>query len=629
MIADGNATATVTVTPVNDVKVEGSETVSLTLSASANYDIGTPGAVTGTIVDNDTATVAFALSSSNAPEQTTPHAVGVTLTITANGAGTPMLERSVSVNVQNLLTGSATNGGTDYAYSPNPQTVTFNSGDIAQTKNVSITIVNDSFSEGNETINLALNTLADGTGGQASIIAPTAHTVTIVDNDIDLQVTKTESADPVAAGGGPDNLTYVVKVKNIGLTSATGVVLSETLTLPPGVTLSSITGSAGTTVTPVVPNVSYTWTVGGLAVNAEATLTVVLTVGAGTAAGTNTICDTATVTASGENRVNTSDDTKTECTSVVAQADVEIVSKTDSPDPICVGGDITYTISFRNNGPGPGLNAKVTDAVPANTTLVSATTASPGWGRTDAVPVGGTGNIVFAKASVANGETAMFQIVVKVNAGTVHGTTITNTATASSDLSDPTPGNNSKSATTTVDPTPPTFTNGCPAAINAAAPATCPFSGSGTVTYASPAVSDNCPGATVACVPPSGSMFPVGTTTVTCTATDTAGNTATCTFPVTVFSLCLQDDSNPGNVVLVNPTTGEFRFCCNGVLLASGVGTRTAKGCIATIQRRSGNMNVLIKVDGAARKGFANIQLGGTLCTITDRDITDNTCICP
>jgi hypothetical protein len=38
----------------------------------------------------------------------------------------------------------------------------------------------------------------------------------------------------------------------------------------------------------------------------------------------------------------------------------------------------------------------------------------------------------------------------------------------------------------------------------------------------------------VVCNPPSGSVFPVGTTTVTCTATDAAGNIASCSFNVTV-----------------------------------------------------------------------------------------------
>jgi hypothetical protein len=42
------------------------------------------------------------------------------------------------------------------------------------------------------------------------------------------------------------------------------------------------------------------------------------------------------------------------------------------------------------------------------------------------------------------------------------------------------------------------------------------------------------PAPLVACVPPSGSTFPLGTTLVTCTATDAQGNASTCEFPVTV-----------------------------------------------------------------------------------------------
>lgn len=47
-------------------------------------------------------------------------------------------------------------------------------------------------------------------------------------------------------------------------------------------------------------------------------------------------------------------------------------------------------------------------------------------------------------------------------------------------------------------------------------------------------VSDNCPGATISCEPASGSFFPLGATTVECTATDGAGNTDDCSFLVTV-----------------------------------------------------------------------------------------------
>jgi len=58
------------------------------------------------------------------------------------------------------------------------------------------------------------------------------------------------------------------------------------------------------------------------------------------------------------------------------------------------------------------------------------------------------------------------------------------------------------------------------------------------VNFPAPTVSDNCPGATGSCSPASGSTFPLGTTTVTCTARDSSSNQSTCSFTVTV---------NPGN----------------------------------------------------------------------------------
>lgn len=51
-----------------------------------------------------------------------------------------------------------------------------------------------------------------------------------------------------------------------------------------------------------------------------------------------------------------------------------------------------------------------------------------------------------------------------------------------------------------------------------------------------PTATDNCSGAvTIVSVPASGSVFPLGTTTVTSTATDVCGNSSTCTFTVTVL----------------------------------------------------------------------------------------------
>jgi hypothetical protein len=70
------------------------------------------------------------------------------------------------------------------------------------------------------------------------------------------------------------------------------------------------------------------------------------------------------------------------------------------------------------------------------------------------------------------------------------------------------------------------------------------------VSYPPPTTSDNCPGTTVVCSPASGSTFPVGTTTVNCTATDTSGNMASCSFTVTVALACTI--TCPSNIVVNN-----------------------------------------------------------------------------
>jgi hypothetical protein len=71
---------------------------------------------------------------------------------------------------------------------------------------------------------------------------------------------------------------------------------------------------------------------------------------------------------------------------------------------------------------------------------------------------------------------------------------------------------------------------------------------SGAVAYWSdPSVSDNCGSATLTSTRVSGSVFPVGSTTVTYTATDANGNTSTCNFLVCVANVnaCIGDVTAP------------------------------------------------------------------------------------
>jgi lysophospholipase L1-like esterase len=86
------------------------------------------------------------------------------------------------------------------------------------------------------------------------------------------------------------------------------------------------------------------------------------------------------------------------------------------------------------------------------------------------------------------------------------------------------------------------------------------------VTYTPPATSGGQAPVTVACSPASGSTFPIGTTTVSCTATDAGNRSATCAFPVsltlvpsltkTTF-LAFGDSVTSGEVTV--PVPGAFR----------------------------------------------------------------------
>ena len=183
------------------------------------------------------------------------------------------------------------------------------------------------------------------------------------------------------------------------------------------------------------------------------------------------------------------------------------------------------------------------------------------------------------------------------------------------------------------DTQPAVFTNPNPPAVTVTAAYACPYATSAQANYSNPPATDNSENVTVSCSPASGSSFAVGASTVTCTATDPCNNSATCSFVVNVFSACLVAETNSGNVVLFNATTGDYRFCCNGVAAASGRGTLTVNGCNITIHHVKGDRTVDISVTGTSSgsgSGSATIKKSGvTTCQITDSTLTGDTCTCP
>ncbi len=74
------------------------------------------------------------------------------------------------------------------------------------------------------------------------------------------------------------------------------------------------------------------------------------------------------------------------------------------------------------------------------------------------------------------------------------------------------------------------------------------------INYTPPTATDNCGMSNVSSNFPSGSCFPIGTTNVTYTATDNCGNTATCTFTVTI-------EDNSCNMPPLLTCPGDYNSC--------------------------------------------------------------------
>src|SRR6266540_4021305 len=126
-------------------------------------------------------------------------------------------------------------------------------------------------------------------------------------------------------------------------------------------------------------------------------------------------------------------------TSVAANADLSI-TKTDSPDPVSVGGTLIYNLAVTNLGPTDASSLTVSDSLPASVSFISA--SGTGWACSQA-----SGTVTCTRPSLAVGAAPTISIVVAAPA--VAGP-LTNNASVSSTSTDPVIANNSASATTTV-----------------------------------------------------------------------------------------------------------------------------------------------------------------------------------
>ena len=123
------------------------------------------------------------------------------------------------------------------------------------------------------------------------------------------------------------------------------------------------------------------------------------------------------------------------------------ITKSGSPSPVVSGDRLTYTLIVMNNGPQNATSVTVSDPLPNSVHFVSVASSQGSCTRsttTKPAPKGGRVNCNLG--DLANGTGASITIV----ATTTTPGTLTNTATVSGNETDPTPLNNSATATTTV-----------------------------------------------------------------------------------------------------------------------------------------------------------------------------------
>ncbi|MBE9220734.1 choice-of-anchor L domain-containing protein [Dolichospermum flos-aquae] len=193
---EGENTATLIIDPKADTIVESNETVAVTLDSGTGYTLGTPGAVVGTINDDDTASITVTVTPSSVFEDGTGNLV-YTFTRSYPGGTSQSLGNPLTVNYS--IGGTA--NGDDYtgATPGTGKTITFEEGE--NTATLIIDPKADTIVESNETVAV---TLDSGTGYTLGTTAPVVGTIND-DDTASITVTVTPSS---VFEDGTGNLVY-------------------------------------------------------------------------------------------------------------------------------------------------------------------------------------------------------------------------------------------------------------------------------------------------------------------------------------------------------------------------------------------------------------------------------------
>jgi len=382
---------------------------------------------------------------------------------------------------------------------------------------------------------------ADGVANTSAVFVVHAATP-----NADLAIGKYGPAQ-VSAGA---NVSYRIEIINHGPDDAQTVTLTDST--PANTTFVDIVQTSGPTFTLPSPGVNGPCTIATLPVNGVAVFSFTFTVNSGTA--TDTAITNVADISSATNDPRTADNTAQSSAPVVAASTVCTLTCPASISTPAASGQCTKAVSYSAPttsgacGTDPAVcNPPSGATFPIGNTTVNCNTTSGGECSfnvtvtgTDTTPPtitcpsnittpedpagSNAANVAYVTPSATDNCTQDVQVFCAPPPGSsfpAGTTTVTCTATDAS--------SNATNCTFTVTVSANTCAITCPANVTESTNSGC----SKVVTYAAPTESGAC--GTVSCDPASGSSFPVGSTTVICTARDTSGNLLdACNFTVTV-----------------------------------------------------------------------------------------------
>lgn len=231
-------------------------------------------------------------------------------------------------------------------------------------------------------------------------------TATLLPSDqADVTITKTDSPDPVAAGGV---ITYSLVVKNIGQQTATGIIASDFL--PASVTFISA-NSSGATCVHSGGDPGGTVTCNGFAPMAQnQQVKIVIQVTAGSPVADEHITNFAAVIAGNEPFFNQGNNNEFEQTVVLSPRPDVVLTKTDLADPIESGDPLVYSLTVDNIGPEPAQDVVIKDNLPAGAVYDDAGSSPECDASSGPDPDVGTVDVVCNLGTVASQATVQIAI---------------------------------------------------------------------------------------------------------------------------------------------------------------------------------------------------------------------------